>query len=153
MSAIKTKSGFAMIMAIFVVILIAMGGALILQNASQGSKSTSDNYLRTQAELLAESASEFAFMHVQDTNTAVGDCLNDVNITVNDANGNPVYDINVALSYSYKNNAPTLCSSRTLAENTGTNSMILIDTAVATHTSANLSTEPIRVHKRTWQKL
>ncbi|MBD3798819.1 type II secretion system protein [Sulfuricurvum sp.] len=153
MSDINQKRGFAMIMAIFVVVMISMVGTLLLQNASQGVKLSTDNYLRLQAELLAQSASEFALMHAQDTNTSAGNCLNDVNITVNDASGKPVYDINVALSYSYKNNSPTLCVSRTIADNTGTYSMVLIDTTVTSHKDANISTEPIRVQKRTWQKL
>jgi len=153
MSGIKQKSGFAMIMAIFVVILIAMGGTLLLHNASIGSKSMTDNYVRMQAELLAESASEFALMQAQDTNTTAGNCLNDVNITVNDSSGKVVYDINVALSYSYENSAPTACSSRTLTENTGSFTTLLIDTTVTTNNDANLSSEPIRIHRRSWQKL
>lgn len=153
MFVIKQRGGFAMIMAIFVVIMVAMGGVLILDNASTGSKSVTDNYLRTQAELLAESATEFALMHAQDTNTTAGNCLNDLNITVNDSSGKAVYDIEVALSYSYENAAPTACTSRTLAANTGNFSTVLIDTIVTTNIDANLSTEPIRIHKRSWQKL
>ncbi|MBD3809391.1 MAG: type II secretion system protein [Sulfuricurvum sp.] len=152
MSAIRQKNGFAMIMAIFVVVMVAMGGTLLMQNASLGVKSSTDNYLRIQAELLAESASEYALMNIQDINTSAGQCLNDLNITVNDSSGNSMYDINVILSYSYENTAPG-CTSRVLAQNTGSTTMVLIDTSVTTKSSAKLSTEPIRIHKRTWQKL
>jgi hypothetical protein len=40
-----------------------------------------------------------------------------------------------------------------LAVNTGNDTMVLIDVVVTGNSAANLSTEDIRVHKRTWQKL
>ena len=49
MSGIKRR-GFAMILAIVVVLLIAAGGALVLGNAAKGGKSMGDNYLRAQAD-------------------------------------------------------------------------------------------------------
>lgn len=149
MSTIKRK-GFAMIMAIFVVVLVAAGGALLLSNAARGSKSISDNYLRAQAELLAQSATEYALMRAQDVNTsAVGNpCLNQLNITANDASGSAMFDINVSLAYSFEGAAAAGCTS--LANNTGKATMVLIDATVRDH---NLGTEEIRVQKRSWQKL
>ena len=76
----------------------------MLNNAAVGSKSISDNYLRAQAELLAQSATEYSLMRAQDVNTsAVGNpCLNQLNITVNDAGGTAMFDINSTLTYSFK---------------------------------------------------
>jgi len=148
------RSGFAMILAIFVVVMVALGGVLLLGNASTGVKSTGDNYLRAQAELLAESATEFAVMRVQgfDTSAAAGSlCLENLNITVNDASNNPMFDANVSLSYSFRGARPINCDiTHVLAVGTGKDTTILMDVTV---TDRNLSIEQIRVHKRSWQKL
>lgn len=149
MSVIKRK-GFAMIMAIFVVVIVASGGALLLSNAAKGGKSISDSYLRTQAELLAQSATEYALMRAQDVNTSAGTCLNQLNITVNDAGGTQMFDINVSLAYSFEGTSPLGAGCTTLASNTGKNTMVLIDATVTDH---NISTEEIRIHKRSWQEL
>lgn len=148
------RSGFAMILAIFVVVLVALGGVMLLGNAATGAKSTSDNYLRAQAELLALSATEFAVMRAQgfDISAASGShCLENLGITVNDSTNNPMFDVSVSLSYSFRGAAPINCTAaHTLAPNTGKDTMILMDVTVEDH---NLTTESIRVHKRTWQKL
>lgn len=154
MYATKHKA-FAMILAIFVVLLVASGGVLLLRNAATGTKSVGDNYLRAQAELLAESATEYGVMRAQgDTLVAAGQCLNQLLITIKDTNNIPMFDANVTMSYSYREAAPTATSTpgtcTFLAQNTGKDSMILVDTIISDH---NLSTEPIRIHKRTWQKL
>jgi len=148
------RSGFAMILAIFVVVLVALGGVMLLGNAAVGSKSMGDNYLRAQAELLAQSATEFAVMRAQGFDISAasgGHCLENLDITVNDATGSPMFDVNVSLAYSFRGAAPAACTAtHTLATATGKDTMILMDVTVEDH---NLSTEPIRVHKRSWQKL
>lgn len=145
------RNAFAMLLAIFVVILVALGGVMLLGNAATGSSSMGNTYLHAQAELLATSATEFAVMRAQGVNTAAGSCLNAMNITVEDSEGNPSYDVNMSIQYSFSGNAPAACN--TLISNTGNSTMMFIDTTVSTHADANLSAEPIRVHKRTWQKL
>ncbi len=147
------RSGFAMILAIFVVVMVALGGVMLLGNASTGAKSTGDNYLRAQAELLAMSATEFAVMRAQGFDHIGGNCLNQLNIEIKDTTNTIVmYDVNVSLAYSFRNPVVTglndACTR--LADNTGKDTMILMDVTV---TDRNLSTEPIRVHKRSWQKL
>lgn len=144
------RSGFAMILAIFIVVLVALGGVMLLSNASTGAKSIGDNYLRAQAELLAMSATEFAVMRAQGFNTnGNANCLDQLNITVNDATGAPAYDVSVSFAYSFRGGQNPSCTN-VLAQNTGKDTMILMDVSVKDH---NLSTEPIRVHKRSWQKL
>lgn len=137
-----------MIMAIFVLLLVAAGGALILRNAATGTKSIGDNYLRAQAELLAESATEYALMQAQ--NVPAGGCLNHLDVTVNGAGGTQMYDVDVDLAYSFEGAVfPASCS--TIASSTGKDSMVLIDVRVATEPS--LTTEPVSATKRSWQKL
>jgi hypothetical protein len=155
MSVSKQRRGFAMILAIFIVLLVAAGGALLLSNTTMGAKGVSDAYLHTQAELLAESATEFAVMRAQGFNTTGGHCLENLNITINDASGSAMFDVNVSMSYSSDASLvakPVSCNNWVVL---GPNvpplpTMILVDVAVTDH---NLSTEPIRVFKRSWQKL
>lgn len=137
-----------MILAIVVVLLIAAGGALILSNASIGSKSMGDNYLRAQAELLAQSATEFAVMRAQGFDTSTGNCLNQLNITVEDASGNAMFDANVSMFYSFRDAKPAACNG---IGNTLKDATILVDTVVTS--KPTLSTEPIRVYRRSSQQL
>lgn len=141
------RHAFAMILAIFVIVLIAAGGALLLSNTAIGSKSVTDNYVRAQAELLAQSATDYTLMRAQGATGSP--CLNTLNITVNNAGGAAMFDINSTLSYSFRGTAPSI-NCTTLATNTGQDTMVLIDVTVKDH---NLSSEPIRIQKRSWQKL
>lgn len=144
---VTKRSGFAMILAIFVVVLVAMGGVLLMRGGTQESKAVGDKYLRAQAELLVKSATEFAIMRVQDFNTSGGNCLNQVNIIANDASGNTMFDVNVSMNYSFRGAAPAgACN--IIAVNTGKQTTVLMDIVVR---DKNLSTEPIRVHERSWQ--
>lgn len=141
------RSGFAMILAIFVVVLVALGGVLLLGNAAKASKASGDKYLYAQAKLLAKSATEYAVMRVQGFNTAGGNCLNNLNIAVNDASGAPMYNITVTMQYSFNGAAPAgVCN--VLNAITGKETTVLVDVVV---TDAGLATEPIRVHERSWQ--
>lgn len=144
------RAGFAMILAIFVVVLVALGGVMLLSNAAVGSQSISNNYLKAQAELLAQSATEYTLMRAQDINTTGGNCLNQLNITVNDASGTAAYDVNASLFYSFQGDNALAPGCNAIADMTGKPTMVLIDVTV---TDRNLGTEDIRVHKRTWQKL
>ena len=147
------KPAFAMIMAIMIVMLIALGSALLLNNAAKGTKSVGDNYLRAQAELLAESATEYAVMRAQGFDNESNDCLNTVNITVRDATDTTtMFDITVSILYAFENAAPSgTCSF--IQQSTGQPTRMLIDTTVTTNAAAQISTEPIKVHRRSWQKL
>lgn len=145
------RSGFAMILAIFVVVLIALGGVLLMRGGAQESKAVGDNYLRAQAQLLAKSATEYAVMRAQGFNTAGGNCLNQLAIAVQDAGGNTMFNANVSMLYSFRGAKPVGGTCNTItpqAVNTGKESTILVDVTV---TDNGLATEPIRVHERSWQ--
>lgn len=144
------RSGFAMILAIFVVVVIAMGGALLMSGGAKESKAVGDKYLHAQAQLLAKSATEYAVMRVQGFDTTGGNCLNQLDIAVKDSGGvNTMFNANVSMLYSFRAAKPAGGTCTILAENTGKESTVLVDVVV---TDNNLSTEPIRVHERSWQK-
>ena len=145
------RSAFAMILAIFVVVLVSLGGVMLLSGTSTGGKSVGDNYIHAQAELLAESATEFAVMRAQGFDTTGANCLNNLNISVQDSSGASAYDVSVKIQYSFRAARPANNQCSTLAEYTGNDTMMLIDATVTSN--SNLTTEPVRVHKRSWQKL
>lgn len=140
-----------MIVAIFVVVLIALGGTILLRNASTSSKDMGDKYINAQAEMIALSATEFAVMRAQDFNTSGANCLNELNITVQDSGGADAYDADVTLYYSFRGAEPINNQCNTLAQNTNNPTMVLVDVVVTPE--ANLSNDGIRVVKRSWQKL
>ncbi len=134
-------------------LLVALGGALLLENASVGSKTIGAHYLHTQAELLADSATEFGVMRAQGFDRSGGNCLNNLDITVYNSGGanaaNTMFDINISYAYSFRGQRFN-ANCETLDENTSKDTMILMDVTVRDH---SLSTEDIRVSKRSWQKL
>lgn len=151
------RPGFSMIVAIFVVLIVAWLASQVLNMSAKESKGTGDRYLLYQAELLADSATDYAVMRIGDYDETVNNnCLRDISITVNDASNTiPMYDINMRMYYSYQGAAPANCPAHNVlspAVGTGLDSMVLIDTTVTVRADSNLSTEPIRVHRRSWQK-
>lgn len=146
------RPGFSMIVAIFIIVLVAWLASQVLNVASQEAKGTGDRYLRYQAELLADSATDYAVMRIGDYNETVSNnCLEDIQITVNDTSGSPMFNVTSTIHYSYKDAAPGGCNAKNiLAQLTGLEPMVLIDTVVTT--ADGLATEPIRVHHRSWQK-
>lgn len=150
---VTKRSGFAMILAIFVVILVALGGVLLLGGATKTTKVSGDKYLHAQAELLARSATEYALMRAQGFNNIAGagrNCLDTLTINVTDAAGaTAMFNIVATMQYSFIGAAPAgACN--VLNAFTGKDTTVLIDVVV---TDVGLSTEPIRVHERSWQKL
>lgn len=148
------RSGFAMIMAIFIVVLVAMGGTVILSKAAKGSKTIADSYVRTQAELLASSAIEFAVMNIQNTDlNNSNNCIDNMHIDVQDADNAKAYNIDVNISYAFTyqdSNGSNMGCARVFDRNS-TDNLARIDVTVTS--DQNLTTTPVRVFKRALQTL
>ena len=150
------RSGFAMIMAIIVLIVIGGLMAFSLSLVAQTGKRTTDIYLYEQAVLVSKSAAELALLDIAQN----GPCFNtpaNLNYRM-DLNGdgntnNDIYDVNVTLKYVYS--APSPCgvgNVNNYFENITTeeqNGSVLMDITVTT----NEGTEPIRYFRRSIQKL
>ena len=140
-----------MIVAISILVLIATIGALTLNLSAQSAKSTSDYYLRSQANTLVQSATEYALLvmsgySIEDN----GNCINSIDINFSNSVDN-IFDINISIFYIGKT-LPSSCA--VLSDNIDTNESnltVLIDTVVKLKSGVSL--EPIRVHRRTLQKL
>ena len=144
------RRGFTLITAILLILLISTIALLSLSLSSLTTKQTSDIYLREQAELLLQSATEYALLAISGRDIATNGCINTINAQYPQAGANALFDINISLSY-LGNGLPNTCNRLdNNVSNLDSNVTVMIDTVV---TSANsVSTEPIRLHRRTLQK-
>ena len=144
------RKGFSLITAIIFIVLVATIAALALSFSTFSTKQTSDLFLREQAELLVQSGTEYALLAISghDINTTNG-CLNAINAQYPQAGAAAIFDINITINYM-GSGLPAGCNilSNTVATS-DSNMTVIIDTIVTDH---NLSTEPIRLHRRTIQK-
>ena len=149
-----SRNGFAMIMAIFFMILIATLLSYMLSSTTETAKRTTNAYVNEQAHLLAKSAAEYAILRVSGFDRTGGDCMNGFTAQYPDAT--PIFDITVSISYigfgplaDAGGDCEIFISDIQTPESNGT---MLIDVYVRDNASLNLS-EPIRYHRRTLQKL
>lgn len=144
----KVRSGFAMITAIIVIVIISTIMALSLSLTTETTKRTVDLYLYEQVALHTKSATELAMLEI-----AKNGCQNSFNTTLD-----TFYDVNITMRYVYTgpttNVAGDDCdeyiSYITTDEQNGS---VLMDVTVSVREDQGLSTEPIRYFRRTIQKL
>jgi len=136
-----------MITAIVFMILVATLGALALSLSTSTVKQTSDLYLREQAELLLQSSAEYTLLAISG-HDFTSECLN--NIHINYPATNKLFDIDISINY-LGSNLPAGCQRFTTndIDTNESNLTVILDIVV---TDNNLSTEPIRLHRRTIQK-
>ncbi len=162
---ILMRKGFSLVTAIIFIVLIATLAMFSLNTSATTAKQTSDVFLREQAELLAQGATEIAVFNLLNTNfTQVANCA-----FLNAGNPTPLLQTtfptnNVATSLF----TVTVTANMALGtigacdgtagrgsavvpiltpESAGT---VILDVVV---TSANANVPPIRIHRRTIQKL
>jgi type II secretory pathway pseudopilin PulG len=142
------RRGFGIITAIILLVLIATVAVMILSLAATSSKKATDDYLRVQAEMLARSATEFAIMRVQGYDRSGGNCLENLDI-----NASP-FDVNVTINYLFKDGKPANCDDKNVfasdLSDSDLNGTVIMDVVVTTQ--SGVTTEPIRIHRRTLQK-
>lgn len=145
------KQGFSLLTAVIFLVVIATLSMLALSLSTQSAKVTTDDYLKTQAELLAKSGTEFALLAMSGHDYTHDGCLNQVNMTYNNQ-----FDINVSIMYignGLPSGAATTDCTHILSNSIATsdsNRTVILDTVVST--KAGIATEPIRLHRRTIQK-
>ena len=141
------KGGFAIIMAIAVIVVIATIMALSLSLTSQTAKRTTDIYLHEQVTLLAKSAVELSLFSIAKDGFCTPAALNFTH--------DGIYDINITNRFAYVN-PPAGCSAGTIAltniANPDSNGTVIIDITISV-TDSTVTSEPIRYFRRTVQKL
>lgn len=148
------RRGFSLLTAIVFLVLIATISALSISLSTQSVKQTSDVILKSQAELLLRSGTEYAMLAMSAFDYNSTHCLNNINMTYNN-----MFDINVSISY-IGNGLPTGANGCTniLSNNLDTNESnrtVIIDTVVSTKQSLSddgTIPEQIRMHRRSIQK-
>jgi type II secretory pathway pseudopilin PulG len=148
---LRKRGGFAMIMAIGVIVIISTIMALSLAMTAETTKKTTDLYLYEQAVLLSQSAAEYALLRISQDNNAISPC----NVTSLIFTQDTIYDINITMKYIYI--APSPCATASDDYFTITtpeqNGSVLMDITVSVPLDKNVSTEPITYFRRSIQKL
>ena len=154
----QSRSGFAMIMAIFFMIIMATLMTAMLASSTETANRTVNNYLLEQGQLLAKSAVEVAILRVSGRDRTAAGCLTHIDLEYPES-GSKLFDIDVDISYfgfggivgNCHNLLPNVAEVNIIAtpESIGT---MQIDIYVQSHNDLNL-TEPIKFHRRTLQKL
>ncbi len=146
------RRGFSLLTAVIFLVVIATISMLALSLSTESAKSTTDDYLKVQAELLAKSGTEFALLAMSGHDYKNHGCLNSIDIKYPVNTPSYTHDINITIHY-IGSGLPIGCNTYTGASNITTadsNRTVIIDTIVSTNPT--ITTEPIRLHRRTIQK-
>lgn len=139
------KAGFAMIMAIIVVVIISTLMALSLVLTARTGKRTVDLYLYEQAVLYSKSATELALLDI-----AQNGCKDSFNQVIGEV-GEIQYDVNITMGYIYTGIVGA-CTNYIAITTPEQNGSVLMDTTI-TLNDPSIVSEPIRYFRRTIQKL
>ncbi len=158
---ILKRRGIAMIMAIAVILILSTIMALMLSLTAQSSKQTTNDYLHEQAIILTRSAIEYALLQISARDRTTG-CLTRLNLGYPNLDPSTrIFDINMSISYIGLSggNANSECTpaenfiTTANVSNIESRGAILLDVIISTNPDSNITTEPIRYHRRTLQKL
>ena len=104
------RKAFSMLMAIFIIVLMATVAAFIMNLSGKMVKGTTAQFQREQSMLLAKSYTEYAIMAVTANEHNSSNCLNTITGAYGvDGSGNDIYSINVDISY-IGNNLDASCT-------------------------------------------
>jgi len=147
----QSRSGFAMIMAVIVMIVVATIMMFTLNQTTQTAKRTTDMYLHEQTELHAKSAIEYALFRIAENDPTTA-CLNNLSFQLPPPPAVRIYDINITMRYVF-NPAIAGCDNYISTIITPEqNGSVLMDVVISVDAN-NTGSEPIRYFRRTIQKL
>ena len=154
----KLRSGFSMITAIFMILMMATVAAFVLSLSGKIIKSTTAQYQREQAMLLAKSYTEYAVLAVMSNDrNGTGNCLYTINGTIGDSpsTGNG-YRATVQIKYIGNAQEVGNCGGRALNSsviNAKSPLSIIVDTYIDYKDVDNATAAWLTYHKRTLQKI
>ena len=154
-----------MITAVFLMLLLSIMLLKMLSYSTENAQQVLNDYLLEQAQLAAYGATEFAMLQLSEDNRSVGSpngCTQTINMAYPSI-GTKLFDVNVTVQYVWLDTAlPSLDPSCQNSPITGApitvttpeqNGSAYIDVVVTTDTANIGLTEPVRVHRKTLQKL
>ncbi|MFA6761239.1 MAG: hypothetical protein WCR69_09370 [Sulfuricurvum sp.] len=148
-NTILKRGGFALIAAIGFIVVIATIMTLALANTARTSKQTVDLYLYEQAQVYAKSAVELILLEISKNEIC--------SVTQESFILDEIYDVNYSVVYiideATKNSHASCGDDNTIVVQTPQNGSARIDIAIAVAQDKATNTEPIRVFRRTIQKL
>lgn len=145
------RRGFTMVIAIFFMVLVATLGAFALNLSSATAKHTTDIFLREQAELLAQGATEMAVERIlSNPNQLSGtNCpgANFLSTRFPDNTENRLFDIRVDVIQIFGD----INGCGTAISTDASKGTVILDVTVTAN--QNITNTPVRFHRRTIQKL
>lgn len=150
------RSGFSMITAIFVIVIMASIGAFVMNLSGKIVKTTTAQYQHEQAILYAKSYTEYAIMAVtaHDRN-ASGNCVETIKGSIGNVN-NGGYTIRTHIAYIGLPAEISMCSNirqlNSAAIDPNTPLSIIID-AYVDYKDPDNTAQTFTVHRRTIQKI
>ena len=154
---LNKRSGFAMIMAIIVVLVISTLMALSLAMTAETGKRTTDLYLYERTVLFSKSATEYGLLKIAQTTPCNWPGENFTIDETDDGVANGIYDVNISVRYVYTDLATCTATGNTNYFSTPItteeqNGSVLMDVTVSVDPADTLG-EPIRYFRRTIQTL
>ena len=154
----KSRAAFSMITAIFMIVMMATIAMFVLSLSGKIVKSTTAQYQREQAMLLAKSYTEYAIMTVMSNDrNGTGNCLYTISGNIGNAptigNG---YRARVHINYIGNLQEVGNCGGRILSSTVTTVKSplnIVVDTYIDYKDPDNTAGEWLTFHKRTLQKI
>ena len=143
-----------MITAIFVIVIMATVTSLIMSVTGKTVKSTTQQYQKEQAALLARSYTELAILYVMHHDRSLG-CLEQINDYFGDVSN--AYNIKINIGYIGKNSNLVGCGTK-IADLNGTGGFydtisLIIDTYITYKDFDDPANRDITFYRRTLQKL
>jgi len=132
------KKSFAMLFAIIFIVVLGTIGMVMMYFSGLSVQQTNENYIETQGELYAKSATEFAIQALEARDYNTDKCINSINID------SSLYEINMTFHY-FLTSCPVDCNCSVI-NTTESNGTVMINTYVKS------KTEPIRYFRQTLQK-
>lgn len=152
---ILKRGGFAVIAAVFLMLLITLMMLKMLSYSTDVAQRTTNLYLYEQAVLLAYNATEDAMLQISEQDPATAGCVSGYT-KYYPSTGTPMFDITVSVSYVwYSVNPPTAAGCATGAlyvNNPEQNGSAIVTVTVKSDASVGLD-EPIRYYRKTLQKM
>ena len=149
----QQRKAFSMMMAIFVILIMALISALVFNLSSKMVKETTQQFQEEQASLLANSYTEYAIMAVMANDHNSSNCLNNIQGTYD------AYKVDVNISYIAKPSyldGSCLRKDETISNlNAKASISIIVDVFVRYDVLDHPATTPPKktYHKRTLQKI
>jgi type II secretory pathway pseudopilin PulG len=158
---VQHRKAFSLITSIFVIVMMATVGILVMNMTSKTIKETTGQYRKEQAVLLAKSYTELAIMAVT-ANDRPNGCIQKVNgkDIIADSDSGKGYDVVTRIYYIGKDSTANLdgnCDSASIlskdVETDGSDLQIIVDVYVRYKELDNTNADWITYHRRTLQKI